>query len=54
MNDYYVEIVERDTEEVVKRMGPMGQRKADKVKGGAEINLNHAEFFVRVTGGPDE
>jgi hypothetical protein len=44
----FVEIVEKKTEKVVKRMGPMSERQAAKVVAGASINLNHDEFLVRV------
>ena len=43
----YVEIVNHETGEVVKRMGPLSPQQADKVERGAEINLNHERFFVR-------
>lgn len=39
---YFVEIVERTGNLVVKRMGPMGSRKADKVERGFNININDA------------
>lgn len=45
--DYYVEIVNVATSEVVKRMGPMSERKAERVERGALINLNRDEYFVR-------
>ena len=46
---YYVEIVKYgDPEEVVKRMGPMSEGKADKVDGGANINLNHKDYYTRI------
>ena len=48
MKDYYVEIVEYGTGEIVKSMGPMSERKANKVEGGANINLNHEEYFTRI------
>lgn len=44
---WYVEIVAYDGDEVVKRMGPMNARNADRVEGGASMNLNHEEYFVR-------
>jgi hypothetical protein len=44
----YVEIVNTKTGEVVKRMGPMSERSADRVEDGANINLNHAEYFTRI------
>ena len=49
--NWYVEIVEMANEEfpetVVKRMGPMAARAAEKVERGAAMNLNHKRFFVR-------
>ena len=45
---YFVEIVERETEEVVKRMGPMPMRRAERVRRGADINLDHDNFFTRI------
>ena len=46
--NYYVEILEKRTGDVVETMGPMGERNADKVERGANINLNHAEYRTRV------
>jgi len=46
--EFFVEIVKRETDEVMSRMGPMAERKADKVRSGASINLNHDEYFVRI------
>lgn len=52
VSEFYVEIVKRanddDPESIVKVMGPMSERKADRVADGASINLNHADYFVRV------
>jgi hypothetical protein len=45
---FYVEIVEFSSGNVVERMGPMSERKADKVEYGASINLNHKEYFTRI------
>jgi len=46
---YFVEIVKHgDPEEVVKRMGPMNERTADKVDSGANRNLNHQDYFTRI------
>lgn len=45
---FYVEIVKASSGEVVKRMGPMSERQADKVESGASINLNHKEYFTRI------
>jgi len=44
----YVEIVNTATGEVVKRMGPMNERSADRVEARALINLNHAEYHTRI------
>lgn len=46
--DHFVEIVRTDSGEVVNRMGPMTECKADKVDEGANINLNHAEYHTRI------
>tara|TARA_R110000868_G_scaffold297468_4_gene557798 strand:+ start:2046 stop:2216 length:171 start_codon:yes stop_codon:yes gene_type:complete len=46
--NYYVEIVKFDTDEVVKRMGPFSERRADRVQDGANINLDHDNYFTRV------
>jgi hypothetical protein len=51
--NYFVEIIKHgengNPEEVVKRMGPMSERKAEQVDKGANINLNHEDFFTRIT-----
>lgn len=46
--EYFVEIVNFETGEVSRRMGPMSERRADKVADGASINMDHERFFVRV------
>ena len=48
---YYVEVVSLHSGEVVNRLGPMSERKADRVDGGLSINLNHDEYFTRVVDG---
>lgn len=35
-------------DEVVERMGPMDERKAERVDGGVNINLNHSEFYTLI------
>lgn len=45
---FYVEIVELSSDEVVKKMGPMSERRAIRVCSGASINLNHKEYFTRI------
>ncbi len=52
MKSHYVEIVEIETGNVERRMGPMSASQADSVEAGAEINLNHDSYFVRVVAGP--
>ena len=47
----FVEIVEIESGEVVNRMGPHDQRAAERIKRGAEINLNHDDYFVRIVEG---
>jgi hypothetical protein len=46
--EYYVEIVRYGDEEVVTKMGPMSERKADRVDSGANMNLNHDGYFTRI------
>lgn len=50
----YVEIVHDESGEVMTRMGPMGERAAEKTEGGASINLNHAEYSIRIVDAVDE
>ncbi len=45
---WFVEIVEFKTEQVVKRIECASERQADRVDGGANINLNHEEYFTRI------
>lgn len=45
---YFVEIVCDADGEVVRRLGPMGEREADRVAAGASINLNHEEYTIAV------
>jgi len=53
MTDFFVEIVDSETQEVVKRMGPMNERNAGRVEEGVGINLNHEKFYTRVIGGEE-
>lgn len=50
-----VEMAEKDTagpEKVIKRMGPiLRERDAERLKNGADINLNHERFFTRIVTG---
>ena len=46
---YYVAVIDRDTEEVVHRIGEhMTLRRAERVEDGANINLHHAKFYTEV------
>lgn len=44
--EYYVHILNSETKEVVEEMGPFSEWKAEKVEKGANINLNHEEYFT--------
>ena len=52
----FVEVVQYGKKDrVVKRLGPMSERMADKTDDGLNINLNHEKFFTRIVPeGPDE
>lgn len=42
----YVEVVEYESDKVVKRMGPFSsERQADKCCDGVDRNLNHEQFY---------
>ncbi len=46
---HYVDIIAFEGEQRVKRMGPFtSERKARKVCAGAEINLDHENYFIRI------
>jgi hypothetical protein len=45
---YFVEIIERESGNVETRMGPMDKRRAERVKQGADINLDHDNFVVKI------
>ena len=44
----FVLILRDEDSEVMESMGPMGQRAAEQVAGGASINLNHADYSVAI------
>jgi hypothetical protein len=50
-DEWYVEIVEDGTDQVVKRMGPSPRRTAEKIEAGVNINLNHEQFTTRIVEG---
>ena len=45
---FYIEIVRRGSEKVVKRWGPHSDWKAKKIESGANINLNDDEYYTRI------
>lgn len=47
-DNYFVEIVETATDKVEERLGPHSKRTAERIESGAEINLDHERFYVRV------
>lgn len=48
MKNWYVEIIEYDTEEVVKSLGPMEKYRTEKVDAGMNINLNHEKYYTAI------
>jgi hypothetical protein len=49
MSEKFVEIVKYgDPEEVVERLGPMSERKADRLDGDLNINLKHEQYYTRI------
>ena len=47
MNNFYVKVKNITTNEVVKELGPMSERKADKVADGIEINMSD-DFYTEI------
>lgn len=45
---YIVEIVSFETGEVAKRIECETERKAERVDGGININLNHEKYYTRI------
>ena len=48
MSQYWVDIVETDTNHVEKHMGPHTLNMAEKIARGASINLDHENWHVRI------
>jgi hypothetical protein len=46
MSEYLVKVIEDSSGQVVKNLGPMPERKADKVFDGLMAQLNHDEYSV--------
>lgn len=50
---FYVEVVRRQNDEVVKTIGPIdGERTAERTEDGVNINLNHEDYFTRIRKDP--
>jgi hypothetical protein len=47
MNNFYVQVKNAETDEVVKELGPMSENKAVKVAGGMDINMSD-DFYTEV------
>ena len=47
-----VQIVEYKTDKVIKNIEVPTERQAEKVESGININLNHDEYFTRITPSP--
>jgi hypothetical protein len=45
---WYVDIVETATGQVIKTMGPLTERDAERVDRGVSINLNHEKFHTNI------
>lgn len=48
---WFVTIVETETQRVEKRMGPMPERRAERVADGVGRNLDHEHFYVTLEKG---
>jgi hypothetical protein len=54
MDEWYVEIIRSEDNVCVKQMGPFSSRTAERIAGGVNINLNHAEYHVDVIDEPTD
>lgn len=46
--EYFVEVVSCVGENVVKRLGPLTESRADRVDAGLNINLDRENFYTRI------
>ena len=46
MTEYYIEIRELNNGQVVETKGPYSERRADRIDGGININLNHDKYYT--------
>lgn len=44
----FVEVLENATGKIVKRLGPMPVRKAERIESGMDANLDHENYHVRI------
>ena len=49
MSNYYVRVIETETGEEIKNLGPMSEGKADKVELGLLRNMNRDKFHTAIT-----
>ena len=47
-NLFFVEVVDAESQEVIKSIECANLRTAEKVEDGMNINLNHMSFFTRI------
>ena len=45
---YKVQVIDADTDEVVKEIEAANLRTAERVENGLNINLNHMRYFTRI------
>ena len=46
--DYKIQVVDTETDEIVKTLEAHNLRTAERVDDGLNINLNHMKFFTRI------
>ena len=49
MKTHSIKIIERISEKVVTEMRASSQWEAERIKSGASINLNHADFKIEIS-----
>jgi len=47
-DNYYVQIVEYDNDDVIREMGPFRSHMADSIDDGLNINLNHDKYYTLI------
>ena len=46
--DYKIQVVDAETDEIVKTLEAHNLRTAERIDDGLNINLNHMKFFTRI------